>query len=195
MKAVLEGLIFLSGNEGITLDDMAKVTELKEDEIKSLLDELKTDLEDANRGIKLVILGNHYKFTTKEEHKEYYKKLVDAELDSNLSQSALETLAIIAYNQPITRIEIDEIRGVNSSYVMRKLMIKGLIEDIGRSELPGRPKQYIVTDLFLDHFGLESTDDLPDLKIEEEAPEEDNETNLFKSKNIETEEEKETIED
>ncbi len=200
MKAVLEGLIFLSGNEGITIDDIAKVTELKNDEIKTILDELKQDLENETRGIKLVILGNHYKFTTKEEHKEYYKKLVDAELDSNLSQSALETLAIIAYNQPITRIEIDEIRGVNSTYVMRKLLIKGLIEDIGRSELPGRPKQYIVTDLFLDHFGLESTDDLPDLKIEEEEANEDNEQNLFKSKyteeNIEeVEEEKETIEE
>ena len=197
MKAVLEGLIFLSGNEGITIDDIAKVTELKIDEIKTILDELKSDLENSERGIKLVILGNHYKFTTKEEHKEYYKKLVDSELDSNLSQSALETLAIIAYNQPITRIEIDEIRGVNSTYVMRKLLIKGLIEDIGRSELPGRPKQYIVTDLFLDHFGLESTDDLPDLKIEEEPSEEDNEQNLFKSKYTEenTEEEKETIEE
>ena len=200
MKAVLEGLIFLSGNEGITIDDMIKILDKNVEEVKMLLDELKSDLEDSNRGIKLVILGNHYKFTTKEEHKEYYKKLVDEEIDSNLSQSALETLAIIAYNQPITRIEIDEIRGVNSSYVMRKLLIKGLIEDIGRSELPGRPKQYIVTDLFLDHFGLESTDDLPDLKVEEELSEDDNEQNLFKSKyteenNIENEEEKETIEE
>lgn len=200
MKAVLEGLIFLSGNEGITIDDMIKILDKNVEEVKMLLDELKSDLEDSNRGIKLVILGNHYKFTTKEEHKEYYKKLVDEEIDSNLSQSALETLAIIAYNQPITRIEIDEIRGVNSSYVMRKLLIKGLIENIGRSELPGRPKQYIVTDLFLDHFGLESTDDLPDLKVEEELSEDDNEQNLFKSKyteenNIENEEEKETIEE
>ena len=200
MKAVLEGLIFLSGNEGITIDDMIKILDKNVEEVKMLLDELKSDLEDSNRGIKLVILGNHYKFTTKEEHKEYYKKLVDEEIDSNLSQSALETLAIIAYNQPITRIEIDEIRGVNSSYVMRKLLIKGLIENIGRSELPGRPKQYIVTDLFLDHFGLESTDDLPDLKVEEELSEDDNEQNLFKSKyteenNIENEEEKETIDE
>lgn len=196
MKAVLEGLIFLSGNEGITIEEMIKITELNSEEVKSLLDELKNDLENPSRGIKLVILGNHYKFTTKEEQKDYYKKLVDEEIDSNLSQSALETLAIIAYNQPITRIEIDEIRGVNSTYVMRKLLIKGLIEDIGRSELPGRPKQYIVTDLFLDHFGLESTDDLPDLKIEEETSEEDNEENLFKSKYTEeNEEEKETIEE
>ncbi len=196
MKAVLEGLIFLSGNEGITIEEMIKITELNSEEVKSLLDELKNDLENPSRGIKLVVLGNHYKFTTKEEQKDYYKKLVDEEIDSNLSQSALETLAIIAYNQPITRIEIDEIRGVNSTYVMRKLLIKGLIEDIGRSELPGRPKQYIVTDLFLDHFGLESTDDLPDLKIEEETSEEDNEENLFKSKYTEeNEEEKETIEE
>lgn len=188
MKAVVEGLLFLSGNEGITIDEISKITEQKNEEIKTILEQIKQDTEASDRGIKLAYLGNHYKFTTKEEHKEYYKKLVDEELDSNLSQSALETLAIIAYNQPITRIEIDEIRGVNSSYVMRKLLIKGLIEDIGRSELPGRPKQYIVTDLFLDHFGLESTDDLPDLKMDDEETIEDEEKNLFKSKYTENEE-------
>lgn len=188
MKAVIEGLLFLSGSEGITIDDIGKTIELSNEEIKQIIDQIKADTESKDRGIKLVFLGNHYKFTTKEEHKEYYKKLVTEELDSNLSQSALETLAIIAYNQPITRIEIDEIRGVNSNYVIRKLLIKGLIEDIGRSELPGRPKQYIVTDLFLDHFGLESTDDLPDLKIDEEETVEDEEKNLFKSKYTEKEE-------
>lgn len=194
MKAVIEGLLFISGNDGITINEIAQVTNLNNDEIKNILDELQNDLNNETRGIKLVYLGNHYKLTTKEEHKEYYQKLVNNEIDSNLSQSALETLAIIAYNQPITRIEIDEIRGVNSSYVIRKLLIKGLIEDIGRSELPGRPKQYVVTDLFLDHFGLESTDDLPELNINDEKnTDEDKETNLFKSKYTEEFNEEENV--
>lgn len=182
MKAVIEGLLFISGNEGITIDKIKEITNLESDKIKDILTELYNDYSSESRGIKLVYLGNHYKLTTKEEHKEYYQKLVEVEVNSNLSQSALETLAIIAYNQPITRIEIDEIRGVNSSYVIRKLMIKGLIEDIGRSEMAGRPKQYAVTDLFLDHFGLESTDDLPELNITPEEKEEDEEKNLFNSK-------------
>lgn len=182
MKAVIEGLLFISGNEGITIDKIKEITNLESDRIKDILTELYNDYSSESRGIKLVYLGNHYKLTTKEEHKEYYQKLVEVEVNSNLSQSALETLAIIAYNQPITRIEIDEIRGVNSSYVIRKLMIKGLIEDIGRSEMAGRPKQYAVTDLFLDHFGLESTDDLPELNITPEEKEEDEEKNLFNSK-------------
>jgi len=194
MKAVIEGLLFISGADGITVNDISKITELENEEIVKLLEELKHDYESADRGVQLVYLGNHYKLTTKEEHKEYYKKMVSEEINSNLSQSALETLAIIAYNQPITRIEIDEIRGVNSSYVLRKLLIKGLIEDVGRSEMAGRPKQYAVTDLFLDHFGLESTDDLPELNIEEDTVE-DTESNLFKSKYTEeqVEEGKETI--
>ena len=182
MKAVIEGLLFISGSEGITIDKIREITNLENDKIKDILTELYNDYSSESRGIKLVYLGNHYKLATKEEHKEYYQKLVEVEANSNLSQSALETLAIIAYNQPITRIEIDEIRGVNSSYVIRKLMIKGLIEDIGRSEMAGRPKQYAVTDLFLDHFGLESTDDLPELNIIEEEKQEDEEKNLFNSK-------------
>ena len=181
MKAVCEGLLFISGSEGITVDEIAKITELDNEEVVKILNELKEEYSKEDRGIKLSYLGNHYKLTTKEEHREYYKKIVEEEIDSNLSQSALETLAIIAYNQPITRTEIDEIRGVNSSYVVRKLQIKGLIEDVGRSEMAGRPKQYAVTDLFLDHFGLESTDDLPELSIDIED-ENDTEDNLFKSK-------------
>ena len=181
-KAVLEGLLFVVGEEGLTLDQIEDVLEISEEESKNLIMELKKDYEDESRGLRIDFLGNRFKLTTKFEHKEYYQKLIDVEMNSNLSQSALETLAIIAYNQPITRIEIDEIRGVNSSYVIRKLMIKGLIEDIGRSEMAGRPKQYAVTDLFLDHFGLESTDDLPELNIIEEEKQEDQEKNLFNSK-------------
>lgn len=115
---------------------------------------------------------------TKKEHSKYYKSLVDEEVSDTLSPAALETLAIIAYNQPITRLMVDEIRGVSSVYVIRKLLLKNLVKEVGRSELPGRPILYGVTDQFLDYFGLKSLDDLPEITVEEK----DEEQELFTSK-------------
>ena len=93
--------------------------------------------------------------------------MVDEEASETLSNSALETLAIIAYNEPITRVTIDEIRGVSSAHIVRKLVFKNLIKEVGKSELPGRPILYGVTDQFLDYFGLSSTKELPKIEIEE----------------------------
>ena len=138
------------------------------------------DYCDNNRGIQIEFLGNHFKLTTKKEHKEYYKRLTIEDENSILSQSALETLAIIAYNAPLTRIDIDNIRGVNSSYVVRKLLLKGLIEEVGRSDAPGRPRLYNITPRFLDYFGLGSIDELP--KLEEKQEIINDEKYLFESK-------------
>ena len=118
--------------------------------------------------------------TTKSIHKEYYQKLLEEEETGVLSQAALETLAIIAYNQPITRIDVDEIRGISSSHMIRKLVSRDLIKEIGRSEGAGRPILYGVTDEFLDYFGLASIDDLP--KIEKIDNNDSEETDLFQSK-------------
>ena len=180
MKALLEGLLFVKGSDGLSLEEIVSLTGENIDAIKSTLVELYNDYQNEERGIQLELLGNRYKLTTKEKHKEIYKKLVFEEESSNLSQSALETLAIIAYNEPITRIEIDEIRGVNSSYVIRKLLLKNLIQEVGRAELAGHPRLYGVTNDFLDYFGLNSVKDLPELKPIEEVEKE--ETNLFESK-------------
>ena len=115
----------------------------------------------------------HDKFTcfnipsTKEEHQEYYKKLLENPKNNTLSTQALETLAIIAYNEPITRIEVDELRGVDSVYVMRRLLAKGLIKESGRSDKPGHPIMYKTTDEFLDYFGLSSKEELPKIKQQE----------------------------
>ena len=180
MKAVVEGLLFLSGEDGLTLDEISKITEKDPNEIKSIIKELYNDYNDINRGISIEFLGDHFKLTTKKEHKEYYKKLTLNEENSPLSNSSLETLAIIAYNAPITRIEIDNIRGVNSTYVLRRLLLKGLIEEVGRSDSPGRPRLYNVTSRFLDYFGLGSIDELPKLEEKEEII--DDEKYLFESK-------------
>lgn len=180
MKAVIEGLLFLSGDDGLTLEEIVKITEKDSEEIKSAIKELYNDYTNEERGIQIEFLGNHFKLTTKKEHKEYYKKLTIDEESSILSQSALETLAIIAYNAPITRIDVDNIRGVNSSYVIRKLLLKGLIEEVGRSDAPGKPRLYNVTPRFLDYFGLGSIDELP--KLEEKNETIDDEKSLFESK-------------
>ena len=180
MKAIIEGLLFLTGDEGLTIDDISNIIEKPVDEIREALNELINDYESDERGIQIEFLGEHYKLTTKPIHKEYYQKLVLNEENSELSQAALETLAIIAYNAPITRVDIDNIRGVNSTFVIRKLLLKGLIEDVGKSDAPGRPKLYNVTQNFLDYFGLGNINELPTIEQPEEIIEDDK--NLFESK-------------
>lgn len=176
MKAVLEGLLFVSGDEGISQEQLENVLSLPKEEVEKLIEELKTDYE--NRGMMIESFGSKFKFVTRKEHAEYYKKLFNNEDNGNLSPSALETLAIIAYNEPVTRVMIDEIRGVSSAHIVRKLVFRNLIQEKGRSNLPGRPILYGVTDEFLDYFGLNSTNDLPKVPEIEEEKEED----LFSSK-------------
>ena len=180
MKAIVEGLLFLSGEDGLTIDEIVSITEKSEEEIKSIIKQLYNDYESNDRGIQVEYLGDHFKLTTKKEHKEYYKKLALDNESSTLSQSALETLAIIAYNAPLTRIDVDNIRGVNSSFIVRKLLLRGLIEEVGRSESPGRPRLYNITPRFLDYFGLGSIDELP--KLEQNNEISDDNKDLFESK-------------
>ena len=181
MKAVLEGLLFVMGEDGLTLEQIEEVLNVNNEEAKKLVSELKKDYEDESRGIRIEFLGNRYKLTTKEEHKEYYKKLIENPITNKLSQAALETLAIIAYNEPITRVKVDKLRGVGSTQLIRKLVAKGFIKESGRSELPGRPILYTTTNEFLDYFGLSSIEDLPDMNkfIESAEEESDDELDLY----------------
>lgn len=189
-KAVLEGLLFVVGEDGLTLGQIEDVLEINEEESKTLLMELKKDYEDDSRGLRIDFLGNRFKITTKFEHRSYYQKLIENPETNVLSQSALETLAIIAYNEPITRVEIDKLRGVGSVQMIRKLVAKGFIKEVGRSDLPGRPILYETTSEFLDYFGLATIQDLPDMRDfleENESTEEDNESDLYTSKYLEEE--------
>lgn len=184
MKAVLEGLLFVVGEEGLTLEQIEDVLEIDEAKAKELLMELKKSYEDENRGLRIDFLGNRFKLTTKFEHRKYYQKLIENPETNVLSQSALETLAIIAYNEPITRVQIDELRGVGSVAMIRKLVAKGFIKEVGRSDLPGRPILYETTSDFLDYFGLATIEDLPDMKefLDEVGEEDDTESDLYTSK-------------
>ncbi len=177
--AIIEGLLFIAGDDGLTVEQISKIIEIDIENVKNYLDNLSQKYKNADRGITLNKFGEVYKLTTKKEYKEYFSKLVESDVTNNLSQSCLETLAIIAYNQPITRVEIDELRGVNSSHLVRKLVAMGLIKDVGKSDLPGKPLLYKTTDEFLDCFGLTSIDDLPKLNDDVEIDEE--ELDLFKT--------------
>ena len=160
---ILEGILFVVGDEGIDLKNLCEIMEITDTEAKSLLMELKKNYEEDDRGLRISFLGEAFKLTTKEEHKEFYEKLVTDNRTTNLSNAALEVLAVIAYNEPITRLEIDEIRGVNSSQIVRRLLARGFIKVSGKSDNIGKPNLYRTTNDFLDYFGLSSKDDLPDL--------------------------------
>lgn len=183
LLGVLEGILFVVGDEGITLDAVCEIMNIEAEEAKKLLLELRSSYEKDDRGIRISYLGDAFKLTTKKEHKEYYEKLIENPSTNLLSNAALETLAIIAYNQPITRVEIDELRGVSSSHIIRKLVAKGLVKEAGKSDMPGRPNLYKTTSDFLDYFGLATLADLPEIK-ETNNPEDEKElfTSIYKEK-------------
>lgn len=163
--AALEGLLFIVGEEGIDVKKIEEILEVSHEEVLEIIKKL-CSIYDANeRGLQLYVLGNRLKLTTKKEHSYFYKKLA-LEESPILSQAALETLAIIAYNQPITRVKIDEIRGISSGHMLRRLISKNLIKEVGKSSEAGRPALYGVTSEFLDYFGLSDISELPKIKDE-----------------------------
>lgn len=179
MLGIVEGLLYVQGDLGLTLEQVSNILEITNEEAKQLILTLKQNYIDDDRGLRINYLGNSFKLTTKEEHKEYFKKLLENPKNNTLSNQALETLAIIAYNEPITRMEIDEMRGVESAYVLRRLLAKGLVKECGKSDKPGHPILYKTTDEFLDYFGLSNKEELPKIDILEDMNNEDKD--LFKS--------------
>ena len=160
---ILEGLLFAVGDEGITPAQVEYVLEVNKDEINSLLLELKDRYQNISSGVTIIEVAGVYKMTTKKEHAPYLKRLIQNPHQRGLSNAALEVLAIVAYRQPITRHEIENIRGASSDNVLRKLLNFSLIEEGGRLEGPGRPILFKTTDEFLDYFGIKTLEELPEL--------------------------------
>lgn len=163
LKAILEGLLFLVGDDGLTVEQASKSMDISTKKAEQLFDALQKDYVDDSRGFEIERYGSRYRFLSKAFVHEAAKKLFSIDKISKLSNAALETLAIIAYKQPITRVEIEEIRGVGADVMIRKLEARGLIKEEGRSDAPGRPFLYSVTDEFMDAFKLLSLNELPDL--------------------------------
>ncbi|HIS29556.1 MAG TPA: SMC-Scp complex subunit ScpB [Candidatus Avamphibacillus intestinigallinarum] len=176
-KAIIEGLIFASADEGITVKQLQDITELPKKEIDSFIEEIMIDCKKDSRGIMINQFENHFYFTTKTIHSEYHERRLNLPKTNKLSQAALETLAIIAYRQPITRIEIEDIRGVKSERPIQTLIRRALIEVAGRKDAIGRPSLFRTTKDFLLSFGLTSLQELPNIQLDSETTLE--ETELF----------------
>lgn len=177
---ILESLLFAAGDEGLTLKQIAKVMELPEFEVEEILQTMKEEYtNNKKRGISLIQIAGTYQLATKKEHAIYLKRLVEVPSPSTLSQAALETLTIIAYKQPITRAEIEEIRGVKTERPIQTLVAKGLIQEVGRAEGTGRAILYGTTKEFLDYFGLKDLQELPPLPETEENDITQEEADLF----------------
>lgn len=162
LLAALEAVLFSSG-EPMSIDRISQIFELKPEKTEKLLDELGKRLDEQNSGIELVRLENTRQLATRKKYAEYIKKAFDIRRKTPLSPAALEVLAVIAYNQPVTKSFIEQVRGVDCSGVMGTLVEKELIEERGRLELPGRPLLYGTTKNFLRCFSLTDLGELPPL--------------------------------
>lgn len=169
-KSAIEAILFLSG-EPLMVSSLKDVLGLPEAEVKNILDELLMEYREKNSGLLIAEIANGYQMITNPECAEWIKKFRSTHVSNKLSMPALETLAIIAYKQPIIRAEIEQIRGVSSDSAIRTLYEKRLIKIMGRKEAPGRPFLYGTTREFLQYFGLRDLTELPTLKevIREEA--------------------------
>ena len=186
-KGILESLLFAAGDEGLSLKQITAVLEVDELQANEIVTELQQDYEkDKNRGITIVQLAGVFQLATKKEHADYLKKLVESPGTAHLSQAALETLAIVAYKQPITRAEIEEIRGVKTERPLHTLSSRALIKEVGRAEGTGRAILYGTTKEFLDYFGLKNISELPPLPDHVEDNELQDDADLFFEKFHET---------
>ncbi|WP_163969901.1 SMC-Scp complex subunit ScpB [Oceanobacillus halotolerans] len=179
LKAITEGLLFASGDEGMTIKQLARILEISKQTVTHIIEELKFDYNHTERGIMLIESHQVFHLTTKPEHSTYFQRLVQTPHSSRMSQAALETLAIIAYQQPITRTEIEEIRGVKSDRPVQTLLARSLIEEVGRKEGIGRPILFGTTKEFLTYFGLTSLEELPPLPEEINDESIEQEADLF----------------
>ncbi len=162
-KSIIESLLFMSG-EPINIKDLATILNCKQDKVSLLLNEMKNNYASKDRGIKILIYNKAVQLVTKPENSIYVEKLLKTNIRQSLSQAALETLSIIAYKQPITRVAIDEIRGVKSDRAIYTLLEKNIIKECGRLEVPGKPILYGTTEEFLKFFGLDSIEAIPNLE-------------------------------
>lgn len=176
IEAIVEGLLYIVGEDGAKVEQIALSIDKSIEDTKIILENIQRKYSSELFGIELVGYGSVYKFISKKDIYPYAQQLFGVSKPNTLSQSALETLAIIAYKQPITRVEIEELRGVGAEMMLRKLQARNLIREVGRSEAPGRPILYEVTEEFMDSFKLYTLNELPDLP--EYTNKEENE-NLF----------------
>lgn len=159
---IIEAILFVAGDP-VSVKDLAEALNISEIETIHAVEALQREYDLQSRGIALRRYGNHLKLETRVDYAPYVEKMLQPVQRQSLSQAALETLAVIAYRQPTTRGEVEQVRGVKCDYSVQSLLAKGLIEDVGRKEALGRPILYATTDRFLEHFGITDIRELPPL--------------------------------
>lgn len=184
--AEIEVLLFVAGEDGLTTRNIAEMLDLQPSAVLQQIEKLQEKYQaDSKSGLMILESSNHYRLVTKKEFAELLRVYSKTPINQSMSRALLETLAIIAYKQPITRIEIDDIRGVNSSGAISKLAAFDLIRENGKKEVIGRPNLYVTTEYFLDYMGINDLGQLPDISDLDFV---DQETELFGSKNLSEEE-------
>ena len=169
IEAIIEAILFACGRE-VKIMELVSALEMNEEDIIKIIESMKEEFKKQNRGIEIIRMNDSYQMCTKKEYYEYIYPVIDKRSKPNLSNAALEILAIIAYNSGVTKAEIEMIRGVNSDATIYKLMEYNLIEEAGKLDAPGKPMSYRTTSNFLKMFGYNSLEDLPNLpkyKIDE----------------------------
>lgn len=162
IKSIIEAILFAAGRQ-VTKNELMLSLEISEEDIKNIIQTMQEEYKEIDRGVELISVDNSYQLCTKKELHEYIYPVLDKRNKPNLSNAALETLSIIAYNPKITRAEIEAIRGVSADACVYKLLEYGLIEEAGKIDLPGKPMSYRTTQEFLKMFGYSSLDELPEL--------------------------------
>ncbi|MFR6448898.1 MAG: SMC-Scp complex subunit ScpB [Peptoniphilus grossensis] len=169
LKSIIESILFIWGDP-ISLEDLASTLELRKDYTREILMEMKGNYKNETSGLRLREVDGKFQLGTKQENEPYLKNLIKEKNEKNLSKPALETLSIIAYKQPVTKVEVEELRGVNCDSTIKGLLDFNLIEISGKLDRIGHPNLYSTTDKFLQKFGMKNLEDLPDLKeLEEES--------------------------
>ena len=188
-KSAIEAILFAAG-DSVDILRLSQALELSESEVKSLLDELVNEYAKLNRGITIIKLNNSYQMVSVKEYAQFVRKAMDLRRNIPLSQAAMEVLSVVAYNQPVTKAFVEQVRGVDCSGVISSLTAKDLIEEKGRLELPGRPLLYGTTENFLRCFSISSIDELPEIESKQKGAEKDEQLSIFednkKSDNHET---------
>lgn len=181
-QGAIESILYTAGDEGIALPDLAAILGLDVSAVRQLLQQLKKSYEQSDRGVTLLATGEQYQLVTKARFAPLLHQYFAGHQPKHLSQAALETMAIIAYQQPVTRIEVDQIRGVKSTGALQTLLARQMIKEAGRKDAVGRPILYRTTRYFLNYFGLASIEDLPplaDFESQNEQAEPHGQLNLF----------------
>ena len=160
IKYITESVLFAAG-EAVNIAALAEILGYEYEDIYPIICELRDEYDEQQRGMSIIITNESAKMVSRDKYFPYIKELLDTPENTTLSQAALETLAIVAYRQPVTRSDIESIRGVQSSSSLDTLLARGLVENSGRLELPGRPMGFVTTDEFLRFMKIETIDELP----------------------------------